>query len=289
MAKLLDGKTIAQEIKKGLKKECQALKNKYGRVPVLACLGAGRDMASSVYVKAQAKAASDIGIGYRPIFFNNPVSCKKYVAQIGELNKDPQVSAVMLQAPLPSGIKISDLADCILAAKDAEGLHPQNLGKVALGRYEVAPCTAEACMVLLKHYKIDLYGKEVVIVGHSNVVGKPLSLMFLNAFATTTVCHIATSRAGLLEGHINRAEILVVAVGRAHLIKGEWIKEGSVVIDVGINSLDGKIVGDVEFSSAFKKASYITPVPGGVGPLTVMMLMKNCLNLFKASMEGSLL
>jgi methylenetetrahydrofolate dehydrogenase (NADP+)/methenyltetrahydrofolate cyclohydrolase len=160
-------------------------------------------------------------------------------------------------------------------------MHPANIGKITFGRAKVLPCTAAAVMELLQASGVDLYGKEVVVVGHSEIVGKPLALLLLDKFATVTVCHIGTSKAGKLEEHVRKAEVLIVAVGKAGLIKGEWVKEGAIVIDVGINRVADKIVGDVEFETAQSRASYITPVPGGVGPLTVTMLMRNLVETAK--------
>ena len=195
--------------------------------------------------------------------------------------EDDSVTAIILQLPVPKDIDAKKLVDLISPSKDAEGMTPENLGRILLGDYKIAPCTAMAVMELLESTKVNLYGKEVVIVGHSEIVGKPLSLMLLNKFATTTVCHIATGERGVLSEHVKRAEILIVAVGKAQIIKGDWIKDGAIVIDVGINRIGDKILGDVEFETALKRASYITPVPGGVGPLTTMILMKNTVELFK--------
>ncbi|MBN2452874.1 MAG: bifunctional 5,10-methylenetetrahydrofolate dehydrogenase/5,10-methenyltetrahydrofolate cyclohydrolase, partial [Candidatus Omnitrophica bacterium] len=203
-----------------------------------------------------------------------------------DLNNDPVVSAVILQLPVPGHIDAGRISAMIPPGKDAEGMHPVNLGRILLGRYSIGPCTAMAVMELLESAGIDLYGREALIIGHSDIVGKPLSLMLLNKFATTTVCHIATSEKGLLPGHIARAEVLIVAVGKAGLVKGEWIKQGAVVIDVGINKAGDRIVGDVEFDAAIERASYITPVPGGVGPITTTILMRNTLEQFKAQREG---
>jgi methylenetetrahydrofolate dehydrogenase (NADP+)/methenyltetrahydrofolate cyclohydrolase len=161
-------------------------------------------------------------------------------------------------------------------------MHPTNIGKLLFGRARIAACTADAVMELLNSINIDLYGKEVVIVGHSEIVGKPLAMLLLEKFATVTICHIATSQAGRLKEHVERAEVLIVAVGQAGLIKGEWIKKGAIVVDVGINRLNDKIVGDVDFAAASNRASYITPVPGGVGPLTVAILMRNLVEAAKA-------
>jgi len=165
--------------------------------------------------------------------------------------------------------------------KDAEGMHPANLGKILLGSYSIGPCTAMAVMELLQASGTELYGKVAVCVGHSEIVGKPLSLMLLNKFATTSVCHIATGERGMLAEYVKRAEVLIVAVGKAGIVKGEWIKDGAIVIDVGINRVEGKLVGDVEFETASKHASLITPVPGGVGPLTTTILMRNVVELHK--------
>jgi len=169
----------------------------------------------------------------------------------------------------------------IAPAKDAEGMHPENLGHVLLGDAKLAPCTAQAAMQLIGSTGIELYGKEAVIVGHSEIVGKPLSMLLLSKFVTTTVCHIATGERGVLPEYVKNAEILVVAVGKAELIKGDWIKEGAIVIDVGINRVGDKLVGDVEFERAKQSAGFITPVPGGVGPLTVTMLMRNVVTASK--------
>nr|MBC8473231.1 bifunctional 5,10-methylenetetrahydrofolate dehydrogenase/5,10-methenyltetrahydrofolate cyclohydrolase [Candidatus Omnitrophota bacterium] len=166
--------------------------------------------------------------------------------------------------------------------KDVEAVHPQNMGEIVFGNAKILPCTAASCMELLNSIEgIELYGKEACIVGHSEIVGKPLALLLLNKFVTTTVCHIATGKRGTLPEFVKKAEILIVAVGKAGLIKGEWIKEGAIVIDVGINRVDGKLVGDVEFDKAQERAGYITPVPGGVGPLTVAILMRNLVEAYK--------
>lgn len=279
MAVLLDGKKVAQELKERIKCDVAQLKNKTGYAPVLACLSVGQNAASSVYIKSQGKAAQELGVEYRLVTLKEDISQEGLVAEICHLNTDSGVHGIIIQTPLPNGMNLEEVMGYIAPKKDAEGMHPENLGKLLLGQNQIAPCTAQACMALLHHYKIKLRGKEIVVVGHSEIVGKPLSLLLLKEFATTTVCHIATSEAHKLVDHVARAEVLIVAVGRAHLIKGEWVRDGAVVIDVGINRVGDKIVGDVEFESAEKKAAYITPVPGGVGPLTVAMLMKNVVTL----------
>ncbi|MBI5873909.1 MAG: bifunctional 5,10-methylenetetrahydrofolate dehydrogenase/5,10-methenyltetrahydrofolate cyclohydrolase [Candidatus Omnitrophica bacterium] len=281
MAILLDGKKAALGIKEEIKKDVLLLKEKGKGVPVLACISVGADPASCVYIKSQSLAARELGIGYSLISLKEDITQEDLIAEVARLNTDKGVHAIIIQSPLPKNVNVEEVSSCILPSKDAEGMHPENLGRLLLGQGSIAPCTAAACMELLRRYKIKLYGKEVVIVGHSNIVGKPLSMMMLRGFATTTVCHIATSEAHQLESHVRRAEILIVAVGKPGLIKGDWIEEGAVVLDVGINRAEGRIVGDVEFDAASKKAAYITPVPGGVGPLTVTMLMHNTLRLFE--------
>jgi len=276
----LDGKKVSQEMREQMKSEILGLRQKYSKTPLLASIQIGENAASSVYIKSQARIAEDMGIDYRLLSLPQGVSKEDLAREIAKLNTDLGVHGIIVQAPLPKGLNMHEVIALVGANKDAEGMHPQNLGKIVLGQAKITPCTAHACMELLRYYQIKLYGKEVVVVGHSEIVGKPLSLMLLNEFATTTVCHIATSEADKLVGHIERADILVVAVGKAHLVKGSWIKKGAVVIDVGINKVGDRIVGDVEFEAAEKRASYITPVPGGVGPMTVTMLMKNMLELF---------
>lgn len=281
MTALLDGRKVASTIKECLRKEIALLKEKGLGAPTLVSLCVGEDCGTTLYAKVQAQCALETGIDYRLIGFEKGISKNSLIAEIEKLNNDPSVHGVIVQTPLPLGMKLRDVISFCSPLKDAEGMHPENLGHLLLENDFVVPCTAQACMDLLKSYKIKLYGREVVIVGHSEIVGKPLSLLMLKNFATTTVCHIATFEAKKLRDHVKRAQILIVAVGKAHLIKGAWIKKGAVVVDVGINRLKGKIVGDVEFEAAAKRASFITPVPGGIGPLTVLLLMKNTLELFK--------
>jgi methylenetetrahydrofolate dehydrogenase (NADP+)/methenyltetrahydrofolate cyclohydrolase len=192
---------------------------------------------------------------------------------------------VILQLPVPKAIDPKKVIAMIMPSKDAEGMNPWSLGKLLCGNFKIGPCTAMAVMELLEHSGVKLYGKEACVVGHSEIVGKPLALMLLNKFATTTICHIATGERGTLADHVKRAEVLIVAVGKPGVIKGDWIKDGAIVIDVGINRVGDKIVGDVGFEGASKKAALITPVPGGVGPLTTMILMRNVVELFKGSTQ----
>ncbi|PIP19766.1 MAG: bifunctional 5,10-methylene-tetrahydrofolate dehydrogenase/5,10-methylene-tetrahydrofolate cyclohydrolase [Candidatus Omnitrophica bacterium CG08_land_8_20_14_0_20_41_16] len=277
MAKLLEGKPIAEKIKEEIKQEVQALKHK----PVLASIMAGENAGAVSYVKSQTKVAENLGIEYKLHNLAQDTSEATLIDFIKKLNADKSVNGIIIQMPLPAQIDYKKISQFILPEKDVEGMHPVNIGKIVFGKAKILPCTAAAVMELLKETGVDLYGKEAVVVGHSEIVGKPLSLLLLDKFATVTVCHIGTSKAGKLEEHVRTAEILIVAVGKAGLIKGDWVKEGAIVIDVGINRVADKIVGDLEFEPAEKHASWITPVPGGVGPLTVTMLMRNLVEAAK--------
>jgi len=280
-AQLLEGKLIAGKIKEDLKKEVESLKKKHGSGPKLVSIEVGENAASSVYIKSQKKNAENLGIEYELKTLPSSTTEDGLIKEIEALNDNKTVSGIIVQLPLPKGIDHRRVMSAISPEKDAEGMHPENLGHVLLGDVNLAPCTAQAAMELIESTGQDLNGKEAVIVGHSEIVGKPLSMLLLNKLVTTTVCHIATGERGLLPEHVKRAEILVVAVGKAGLVKGGWVKEGATVIDVGINRVEGKLVGDVEFEKAKEHAAFITPVPGGVGPLTVTMLMRNTVSAFK--------
>ena len=284
MATLLEGKLLAEKMKSAITAEVQALTAKHGMAPKLVAIQIGDNASSAVYVKNQKKAAEAAGIEYELRLLPSGTSQAELEEVIKALNADIFVTAVIIQLPVPDQIDVKKSVCMIAPGKDAEGMHPQNIGKIMLGNYSIGPCTAMAVMELLASTGVKLYGKEAVIVGHSEIIGKPLSLMLLDKFATTTVCHIATGERGSLADHVGRAEVLVVAVGKAGLIKGDWIREGAIVIDVGINKIGDKITGDVEFEGASKRASYITPVPGGVGPLTTMMLMRNAVEQFKVQL-----
>jgi methylenetetrahydrofolate dehydrogenase (NADP+)/methenyltetrahydrofolate cyclohydrolase len=277
LAKLLEGKPIAEKIREQIKQQIQTLSIQ----PVLSSIQVGENAGAESYVKSQKKTAEVLGIDYQFHKLNSDTQESSLIEFIHKLNSDKSVNGIIIQMPLPSHIDYKKISQFILPGKDVEGMHPANIGKIVFGKASILPCTPAAVMELLKETGTDLYGKEVVVVGHSEIVGKPLALLLLEKFATATVCHIGTSQAGKLQEHVRQAEILIVAVGKAGLIKGEWIKEGAVVIDVGINRVGDKIVGDVEFEAAEKRASWITPVPGGVGPLTVTMLMRNLVEAAK--------
>ena len=271
MAKLLEGNPVAEKIKREITLAVQGLR----QAPVLASILVGDNPGAAAYVKSQEKTAQELGIVYELHKLAGNIPEDELINFIIKLNDDAAVNGIVVQMPLPQQINYKKISEFISSNKDIEGMHPANMGKLFFGQARIAACTATAVMELLNSTGIDLYGKEAVIVGHSEIVGKPLAMLLLEKFATVTICHIGTSKAGKLKEHVERAELLIVAVGQAGLIKGEWIKKGAIVVDVGINRVNDAIVGDVEFDAAEKRASYITPVPGGVGPLTVAILMRN--------------
>ena len=282
---LLKGGPLAERIFTSLKQEVARMRKKSGKSPCLANIRIGENFSVSLYEKAQKKRAEDIGVLYRGYHLGLDATQGQVERLIQKLNRDKTITGILLQVPLPKQLDPKQTVSAIDPRKDIEGIHPQNLGIAILGKEEYGSCTAIAIMELLKFYKVGLYGKEAVIIGSSDIVGKPTSLMLVDSFATTTICHIATTERGNLEEHVRRAEILVVAVGKTHLVKGSWIRKGAVVVDVGINQYQGRLVGDVEFEVAKKRASYITPVPGGVGPLVPAVLMKRLVTNFRRSLE----
>jgi len=241
----------------------------------LVSIQVGVNPAVEVYAKSQKQVAQSLGIDYQSHTLDPHSSPEEFCAFVDRFNRDSSVHGIIVQLPLPAQLKCREVSRCFAPEKDCEGMHPDNLGRIVFGENSIVPCTAAAALELVLASGVDLAGKEAVVVGHSKIIGKPLALMLMDKLATVTVCHIGTFQAGKLEEHVRKADILVVAVGKPELIKGAWIKPGAVVIDVGINRVGGKLVGDVEFAEAAKRAAWITPVPGGVGPLTVMMLMRN--------------
>jgi len=280
MGNIIDGKVIAEKIKDEVKKEIEQLKLK-GIIPKLVSVSVGENPASIVYMNQQKKNCEKIGIDYEIMKLQENTDENGIIEAIKKLNEDEKVTGIILQLPLPKGVDTRKVQSKIKPEKDVEGVNPVNMGWIVYGRSTIGPCTALAVKEIIEHLGINLYGKEVVMVGHSDIVGKPVSLLLVDKFATVTICHIGTSDAGKLKGHVERAEILIVAVGKANLIPGEWIKKGAIVIDVGINRVGDKIVGDVEFEKAKEKASWITPVPGGVGVITTSILLRNTVLLAK--------
>ena len=278
---ILDGRSLAKNLLEQIREEVSQLQEQRGSVPRLINIMLGEDPGSCAYARSQKRVAQQAGIQYELLMLPKEASQGELEACIQRLNQDPAVNGVMIHKPLPEYIDYKKAANCLDVMKDLEGVNVANVGKMLLGETHMIPCTPAAVMEHLKSTGQPLRGKEAVIVGASHNVGKPLSLLLLKEMATVTVCHIATSQAGHLPDHVGRADILIVAVGHPGLIKGEMIRKGAIVIDVGINQVGGNIVGDVEFETAKERAAFITPVPGGVGPVTVMMLMRNGLEAFK--------
>jgi len=280
---LLDGKTLAEKVKEEIKQEVDYYVQKGYRRPTLSVILVGNNPASQIYVNKKIKDCQSVGINSKPFFLPENVTQIELLDLIGQLNADEEVDGILVQLPLPSHINTLEIIEAINPKKDVDGFHPLNVGKLATGRSDgIVPCTPFGIIKLLEHYNIDTFGKDVVVVGASNIVGKPMSLLFLkDEKSTVTVCHKNTKD---LKSHTLKADILVVAVGKPKLITADMVKEGVVVIDVGINRVDGKIVGDVDFENVKEKAYAITPVPGGVGPMTVAMLLYNTLNIYKKNL-----
>ena len=272
MDKIIDGKAIAADIREEIAADVVALKGQ-GVTPGLAVVLVGDDPASRVYVTMKEKACEKAGIFSDEHKLPAETTEAQLLALIDELNNDPRIDGILVQLPLPDHIDESKVLEKISPAKDADGFHPYNVGRLATGNPLFQPCTPYGVMKMLEHTGVDLKGKEVVVVGRSNIVGKPVALMCLAQHATVTLCH---SRTRDLPAKVGQADVLIAAVGRPEMIKGDWIKEGAVVIDVGVNRVgEKKLVGDVEFEAAKARASAITPVPGGVGPMTITMLLYN--------------
>lgn len=273
---ILDGKEVAKKVKEKVKEEIK----KYDGCPELAVIQVGDNAASKIYVNSKIKQCEEVGIKSKSYIFPESTNEIEILQKIDELNKDKKVSGILVQLPLPNHINTPKVIEEIALEKDVDGFKPENLGKVVLGDESAfISCTPAGIIKLLEEYKISLEGKDVVIVGRSNIVGKPMMALLVNEGATVTVCNSKTKN---IEEKTKKADILIVAVGKAGLITSEMVKEGAIIIDVGINrDENNKICGDVDFKSVSKKAQYITPVPGGVGPMTIAMLLSNTLKAFK--------
>ena len=272
MAILMDGKQLAKKIRTNLKKECEELKEK-GINPKFAVIMVGNDSASKIYVKSKSKACEEIGIEFEEFLLSEDTTQEKLENLIEKLNKNKKVHGILVQSPIPKHLDVNRAFEKIAPEKDVDGFNSVNVGKLALNRDTFVSCTPYGIMKIFEEYQIDLTGKEVVIVGRSNIVGKPLIQCILSKNGTVTVCHSKTKN---LAEHTKRADVLIAAIGKPHFITADMVKENAVVIDVGINRTEeGKILGDVEFETVEKKVEYITPVPGGVGPMTIAMLMNN--------------
>lgn len=268
-AKIIDGKNIAQQMREELKRKVRS----FATPPGLAVIIVGENPASRVYVRNKEKASIDAGIRSEVIALSGQVSQEEVLERIHALNRDPAIHGILVQLPLPAHFDARRVLDSISPEKDVDGFHPCNVGALFLGNPGLQPCTPHGVMKMLEYENVPIRGKHAVVVGASNIVGKPMAVMLLAGGATVTVCNSKTPDLGR---HTRDADILVVAVGRPNLVTGDMVKEGAVVIDVGMNRLeDGKLAGDVDFDSAKLKASLITPVPGGVGPMTIAMLLEN--------------
>ncbi len=275
MGKILDGKALAQHLGRNLAEETNSLKS-HGINPKFCVINIGEDPASKVYVRSKRKKAEKIGIKQVVYQLPEDESEEDVLRLIDRLNADAEVAGLMVQLPVPDQIDVDKVIERIDPEKDVDGLTPANIGRLWMGKHFVEPATAAGIIALLDHYQIDLNGKNAVIVGRSNIVGKPLAALMLERNASVSILHSHTRNLGELT---RRADILVSAVGKPHMIKAEMVKEGAVVIDVGINRVDGQLMGDVDFDQVKDKASWITPVPGGVGPLTVEFLMEEVIKL----------
>ena len=283
MATIIDGRAVAREIQKQIKEEVEGLKRRWGLVPGLGVVLVGDDPASHLYVRNKEKACKEVGIRSQEHLLPAAVSEKELLSLIHGLNRDKEIHGILVQLPLPPHIQAEKILEAVAPHKDIDGFHPFNQGLLLLGAESFKPCTPMGIMRLLDSIGCDPKGKNAVVVGRSNIVGKPIALMLLARHATVTICH---SRTAHLRDEVSRADILVVAIGKPGLVRGDWVKPGAAVIDVGVNRLpSGKLVGDVDFETAKERAAWISPVPGGVGPMTICMLLFNTLKAAKESLQ----
>ena len=278
MSQLIDGKVVSAKVREEVRLETLKLKEEKGIVPGLAVIIVGDDAASRVYVNNKKKACADVGFVSEEYALPATTTMPELLNLIDELNERKDINGILCQLPLPKHLDEKEVINRIDSSKDVDAFSPVNVGKITIGEYDFLPCTPAGVMELLKHYDISADGKNCVVIGRSNIVGKPMGLLLLHQNGTVTICHSKTQN---LAEICKNADILVAAVGRANFVTADMVKEGAVVIDVGMNRVDGKLCGDVKFDEVEKKASFITPVPGGVGPMTIGMLMKNTLKAAK--------
>lgn len=279
MAQLIDGKKISLEIKDEVKEEAKKLVES-GVTPCLAVILVGENPASQVYVRNKKKACEYVGIKSLSYELPSETTEEELLKLIDDLNKNPECNGILVQLPLPKHIDEDKVLLAISPEKDVDGFHPYNVGLLSIGNAVLKACTPAGCIELLKRSNIEITGKKCVVIGRSNIVGKPVSMLLLAENGTVSICHSKTKN---LEEELKSADIIIAAVGRPNFLKGDMISDGVVIIDVGINRLEnGKLCGDVDFEQCEKKAAYITPVPGGVGPMTIAMLMKNCISACKS-------
>ena len=279
----IDGKAFSQTVLEKIREEHSQLKEKYGKPAGLAVVIVGNNPASQVYVKNKIRACENVGFYSENIELDENISEKELLQEIDKLNKNDRINGILVQLPLPAHINELKIIDSISPEKDVDGFHVSNIGKMVIGdETGFLSCTPYGIMQLLEEYKIEISGKDAVIIGRSNIVGKPMALMLIQKGATVQVCNSNTKD---LRKKLNEADIIIVAAGVPKLLKKEDVKEGTVVIDVGINRVDGKICGDVDYEEVAEKTSYITPVPGGVGPMTIASLIKNTFKSYKNSLK----
>ena len=281
-AEIIDGRKIAKEIRKRVSEEINELKSKYKKTPNISTIKIGEDPSSELYLRLRDKACNEVGINSHHLEFPQDASEKKVLQSINRLNKNKNVHGILIQFPIPLHISQDKLINAIDPKKDVEGFNPNNMGRTLIGDEHIIPCTPLAVLTILEHENMDLKGKDVVIVNHSNVVGKPLVALFLNRNATVSVCHVFTKD---MKKYAAEADVLVTATGVAGLIKENHVKKDAFVIDVGIIATKDGICGDVDFDSVKEKAGKITPVPGGVGPVTVASSLRNMIKTFKNCIE----
>ena len=275
---IIDGKKEAQLLREEIKKEIDSIKSKNNKVPGLTVILIGNYAPSQIYVKNKEKNAKEVGINSEVVRYSKEVTEQEVLNKIKELNDNDAVSGILVQLPLPPQINKEKIINAIDPAKDVDGFHPINVGNLSSGYNATVPCTPLGCLLLIKKVEPNLSGKHAVIIGRSNLNGKPMAQLLLKENCTVTIVHSKTKN---LKEECQKADILVAAVGVANLVKGDWVKKDSIVIDVGINKVEGKIVGDVNFDEVKDKVKAITPVPGGVGPMTIACLLKNTLECFK--------
>ena len=275
---IIDGKKIAETLRQKLKKEIIEIKSSFKSVPGLTVILIGEDAASKIYVKNKEKFSKEIGINSEVIKYPENIEEKEVLSKIIELNKNKKVSGILVQLPLPKHINKQKVIETILPEKDVDGFHPINVGNLSSGYDSKIPCTPLGCFILLKEVEKNLSGKHAVVIGRSNLNGKPMAQLLLKENCTVTITHSKTKD---LKSQCNKADIIIAAVGKPKLVKGDWVKKNAIVIDVGINKTPDGIVGDVDFNEVSKVAKAITPVPGGVGPMTIACLLRNTVECFK--------
>ncbi len=281
-AQIIDGKALSAKVKAGLKVEVDAIRAKYGRAPGIAVVRVGEDPASKVYVTSKEKTALELGFASWHHHLDATVTQAELLALVQKLNADDAVDGILVQLPLPKHVDANAVLEAIDPAKDVDGFHAVNAGHLFQGRPTLVACTPFGVMRMLQEIGCDVAGKNCVVIGRSNIVGRPMAMLLLNASATVTICHSKSDVAA----EVRRADVVIAAVGVSKLVKGEWIKPGAIVIDVGMNrGADGKLSGDVDFETAKERAAWITPVPGGVGPMTIAMLMGNTVIAAKARLS----